>query len=104
MIATAPDFSPAVKVEIVPVLGASLMTPLEPGDEPTMVPLERSTKDPETEDDESNGVAEPVRVPRPTVSRRMMETPSTHDSKEAASHPYLRESRLPREVPPVLIR
>lgn len=104
MIATAPDFSPAVKVDVVPVLGASLMTPLEPGDEPTMVPLERSTKDSETEDDESNGVAEPARVPRPTVSRRMIETPSTLGSKEAASHPYLRESRLPREVPPVLIR
>ena len=104
LIATAPDLSPAVDVEIVPVLGASLTTPVEPGDESTTDPDGMSVEGPETDDESSDGVAEPASVPWPASTRQMTPAPSTHGFEGALSHPYLRESRLPREMPPVLIR
>ena len=104
LIATAPDLSPAVEVEIVPVFGASLTTPVEPGDDSTTDPNGRPGEDPETDRETGDGVAEPASVPWPASTRQMTPAPSTHGFEEALSHPYLRESRLPRGMPPVLIR
>ena len=88
-----------------PVLGASLTTPVVPGDESTTVPDSMSVEDPETAGETSDAAAvEPASVPWPASSRPMTPVPSTHGLEGPPSHPYLRESRLPREMPPVLIR
>jgi hypothetical protein len=105
LIATAPDLSPVGEAEIMPVLGASLTTPVEPGDESTTGPDRMSVEDRETDDETSDaGAVEPasVRWRWPALSRQTR-MPSTHGS-EGAPSPYLRESRLPRETPPVLVR
>jgi hypothetical protein len=105
LIATAPDLSPVIEAEIVPVLGASLTTPVEPRDEATAAPEEMSGENPETDDETSDGGAvEPASVLWRPRSRPMTPVPSTPGLEGAPSHPYLRESRLPREMPPVLIR
>jgi len=105
MIATAPDLSPVIETEIVPVLGASLTIPIETRDESTTAPEEMSVDGPETDSDTSDGGAvEPASVLWPARSRPMTPTPSTPGLEGPPSHPYLRESRLPREMPPVLIR
>lgn len=104
LIATAPDLSPVIEAEIVPVLGASLTTPVEPENEST-APEEMSGENPETDDETSDGGAvEPASVLWRPRSRPMTPVPSTPGLEGAPSHPYLRESRLPREMPPVLIR
>lgn len=102
MIATAPDLSPVVETEIVPVLGASMITSAEPGDA-SITELEGSPAEGLEMDDEATAV-EPASVLWPASSRQMMPAPSTHGFEGAPSHPYVRESRLPREMPPVLIR
>jgi hypothetical protein len=105
LIATAPDLSPVGETEIVPVLGASLTTPVEPGDESTAGPDRMSVEDPETVGETSDGAAvEPASVPWPASNWQMTPAPATHGLEGPPSHPYLRESRLPREMPPVLIR
>lgn len=104
LIATAPDLSPVIEAEIVPVFGASLTTPVEPEDESTTDSDEMSVEGPETDEETSDGVAEPASVLWPASSRQMTPAPSTRGSEGAPSHPYVRESRLPREMPPVLIR
>jgi predicted PhzF superfamily epimerase YddE/YHI9 len=53
----------------------------------------------------SDGAAvEPASVPWPASNWQMTPAPATHGLEGPPSHPYLRESRLPREMPPVLIR
>jgi len=105
LIATAPDLSPVGEVEIVPVFGASLTTPVELGDESITDPDGMSGEDPEMDAETSDGGAvEPASVLWPASNRQIAPAPSTHGFEEALSHPYLRESRLPREMPPVLIR
>jgi len=105
LIATAPDLSPVVETEIVPVLGASLTTPVEPVNESITDPDAMSGEAPEMDHETSDGGAvEPASVPWPASNRQMTPAPSTHGSEGAPSHPSVRESRLPREMPPVLIR
>ena len=88
-----------------PVLGASLTIPVEPEDESTTDSDGMPGEDPETDGETSDGVAlEPASVPWPAGTRQMTPASSTHGFEGAPSHPYLRESRLPREMPPVLIR
>ncbi len=102
MIATAPDLSPVVEAEIVPVLGASLITPAEPGEESIEEPEGSSTDSLETDDEASD--AEPARVLWQASSRRMTTGRAAEGSPVGPRHPYVLESRLPRDRPPVLLR
>lgn len=102
MIATAADLSPVVETEIVPVLGASLTTPADPGDNSATLPEGMSAEGQDSENEASE--AEPASVLWPASSRPMTPAPSIRGSQGAPGHPYVRESRLPREMPPVLIR
>lgn len=101
MIATSADLSPVVETEIVPVLGASLITPAELGDESIAEPEGSSVEGPDT-DDEANA-AEPSRILWPANAGQVTPRPAT-DGSLGPRYPYVLESRLPRDRPPVILR
>ena len=105
MIAAAPDRSPVAVVEVVPVLGASLTTALEPAPHSDEEPLESSVEAAAPDEEATEGDAnEPVRELWPASHRRI--APLLPPSGPGGEHGYqpVRESRLPREMPPVLLR
>ena len=101
---TAPGRSPVVDAEVVPVVGASLEAPVGSGDVSPEDDHEPTADGQETGDDVAGGTGfEPARGLWP-ASRRMTPTP-VDDPAEADLRPAaVRESRLPREMPPVLVR
>jgi hypothetical protein len=102
MIAASPDLSPVVETEIVPVLGASLITPTELGDESIAEPEELPAEGLDT-DDEANA-AEPARVLWPTSSGQRTPGAATDGALGGPRYPSVLESRLPRDRPLVLLR
>lgn len=102
MIATAPDLSPVVETEIVPVFGASLITPAEPGDESIAEPAGLPTEGLESVDEASE--PEPASVLWPVSDGQGTPGTSSDAALVGPRYPFVRESRLPRDMPPVLLR
>ena len=102
MIATATELAPVVEMEIVPVFGASLITPVEPGDESIAEPVGLPAAGLETEGEASE--PEPASVLWPASDASVTPDASSDEAPGGPRYPYVRESRLPRDRPPVLLR